>query len=175
MRYYGGYGPPGRIGKARSLEDRFRDNVQEHGPIPAYAPYLGCCYQWAGYTINGYGVLGYRYKKLYVHRLVWEWNFGPIPDGVEIDHRCRNRLCVRPDHLRLVTPKQNVENHGGPNRANTSGFRGAQRTRSGKWQARVVHNGKVYVSGTVTTAAEAGEIARLMRIELHTHNDLDRV
>ena len=98
---YGTYGPPGRYGRAASLEERFRDQVQQNGPIPAHAPYLGCCYLWTGATVTGYGVIGYRYKKLYVHRYVWEREYGPIPIGKRVGQLCLNRLCVRPDHLQL--------------------------------------------------------------------------
>jgi hypothetical protein len=42
-----------------------------------------------------------------VHRYCWELEVGPIPDGMEIDHQCRNRACCNIDHLRVVTPKVN--------------------------------------------------------------------
>lgn len=47
-------------------------------------------------------------KTVLVHCYVWERLVGPIPDGMVIDHQCRNRACCNIDHLRVVTPKQNV-------------------------------------------------------------------
>lgn len=47
-------------------------------------------------------------ERDYAHRLVWEYVWGPIPDGLVIDHLCRNRACIRPDHLEPVTRGENV-------------------------------------------------------------------
>lgn len=44
----------------------------------------------------------------YVHRYLYEQYYGPIPDGMELDHLCRNRACVRPDHMEPVTHAENV-------------------------------------------------------------------
>lgn len=70
----------------------------------------GCCWLWQGTIKNdsGYGVIGIDYKKYYVHRLVYEALVGPIPDGMHIDHICRIRHCVNPDHLEPVTLAENV-------------------------------------------------------------------
>jgi len=108
------------------------------------------------------------------HRYAYERANGPIPDGLVIDHKCHNILCCEASHLRLATTKQNMEHRAGPNRNNkSSGVRGVVKHGSG-WKARVMHNGKTIHCGTYRTipAAEAAVIA--MRIELFTHNLIDR-
>ncbi len=47
-----------------------------------------------------------RYKN--AHRAVYEWLVGPIPDGLQIDHLCRNPGCINPSHMEPVTPRENV-------------------------------------------------------------------
>lgn len=68
----------------------------------------GSCRTWTGTrTANGYGVMRVLRHRLYVHRLAYTLACGPIPDGLEVDHLCRNRLCVNPDHLQPVTTREN--------------------------------------------------------------------
>ncbi len=67
------------------------------------------CWQWTGYVRNsGYAQFSYRGTNHLVHRLMYQMENGPIPDGLVIDHICRNRLCIRPEHLRAVTQSENV-------------------------------------------------------------------
>lgn len=56
------------------------------------------------------------------HRVAWELaNAEEIPAGLYVDHMCRNRRCVNPDHLRVVTPRVNAtENNVGPSAANAA-------------------------------------------------------
>lgn len=68
------------------------------------------CWEWTGATVHGYGAmqLGRRGEgKVYAHRVSWELANGPIPEGLHIDHLCRNRRCVRPAHLEPVTLAEN--------------------------------------------------------------------
>lgn len=62
------------------------------------------CWLWTG-TVSGAGY-GYFSQKR-VHRMAWEMLRGPIPDGLVIDHICRVRLCLNPDHLRVITQIEN--------------------------------------------------------------------
>lgn len=70
-------------------------------PAPPTTP----CVPWTGrIRDDGYGTLGVKMA----HRAVWEDAIGPIPDGLELDHLCRNRACVRLDHLEPVTHQENI-------------------------------------------------------------------
>lgn len=68
---------------------------------------------------NGYGEVLFRGRKMRAHRVAWERVNGPIPDGLVIDHVCRERSCVNPDHLRAVSRRVNaLENSLGPSALN---------------------------------------------------------
>ena len=85
-------------------------------------PYSGCWKWTRGIMPSGYGrdKEPSTHKTRYAHRLVWETIVGPIPKGLVLDHVCRVRNCVNPDHLRVVTPRENVLADGSlaPTKAN---------------------------------------------------------
>lgn len=68
------------------------------------------CWLWTG-AINrhGYGqFLLSDGKRRAAHRVVYEVMVGPIPEGLQLDHLCRNRACVNADHLEPVTSRENT-------------------------------------------------------------------
>lgn len=73
------------------------------------------CWLWMGrLDISGYGVVERSYKVLKAHRVMWLESGRSIPEGMVLDHMCRVRSCVNPDHLRVVTTRQNsLENSRG--------------------------------------------------------------
>lgn len=90
----------------RDWTDRFLDKIRDGE---------GGCWEWTGHIKpNGYGQVRVGNRKHNVHRLAYEVLVGPIPPGLVIDHLCRNRRCLRPDHLEPVSQRVNVLRGEGP-------------------------------------------------------------
>ena len=74
-----------------------------------YVDVQGDCWIWQReIDRHGYGRVRKQGHNRRAHRLVYELLVGPIPDGMTIDHLCRVRSCVNPDHLEPVTATENV-------------------------------------------------------------------
>ena len=134
------------------------------------------CWIWRTTNGSGYGVIKVSRRMRAAHVVMYELMVGPVPPGMLVDHRCRQRACVRPEHLRLATNKQNLENLSGANRNNaSSGVRGVTWSkRTEKWAASVRHNYTRYNLGYFPSIAEAEAAVIAKRNELFTHNDADR-
>lgn len=67
------------------------------------------CWEWGGpRTTTGYGSFCVDHKSHYSHRVSYEMAKGEIPFSLHIDHLCRNKLCVNPEHLEAVTVQENI-------------------------------------------------------------------
>jgi len=78
------------------------------------------CWLWTGADNGtGYGRITVAGKFLLAHRAVYEALRGPIQDGMTIDHLCRIRCCVNPDHLEVVSMKVNILRGFGPTAINS--------------------------------------------------------
>lgn len=158
-----------------SLEKRFWAKVDKNGPVMAH---MGTpCWVWRGTaTLRGYGQIRSPGRRWMTHRLSYLWHYGELPEGKVVDHRCHRPCCVNPEHLRLVTQKENMENRSGPQRGSASGARGVswQEARQ-KWLVRVYSDGKSHFGGRFASLADAEVAAVTLRNKLYTHNDIDRV
>lgn len=132
------------------------------------------CWMWTGTGAkNGdYGYFRMNGRMLMAHRFACDLTGNQLGEMLA-DHICHNPPCVNPAHLRPTTPKQNVENRLGAQRNNKIGVRGVHKM-GNKFRAYVWNKGKHIHLGLFTTIEEAGEVARLKRLELFTHNDADR-
>lgn len=69
----------------------------------------GCLIYNGCKTPNGYGHVRDGNKMKMAHRVTFEYHNGPVPEGMELDHKCRNRPCVNHEHLEVVTHQINVQ------------------------------------------------------------------
>lgn len=73
-------------------------------------PESGCLIWLGALGPGGYGSISFKSRKTsqVAHKFVYEFVKGPVPEGLELDHKCRVRSCVNPDHLEPVTRKENM-------------------------------------------------------------------
>lgn len=95
----------------RPLADRFWEKVNKNGPVPAHRPELGPCWLFTGTAI---GREGFRYGRFWTgetmeaaHRVSYEMEYGPLPEGMHACHHCDTPRCIRPSHLFAGTRSDN--------------------------------------------------------------------
>lgn len=78
------------------------------------------CWEWIGALIpDGYGMILWNGRRQLAHRVALEIRNGvEVPQDMTVDHLCRNRACVNPEHLEIVTMTVNVLRGTGPTAVN---------------------------------------------------------
>lgn len=91
-----------------------------HDPVARFwnkVDATGDCWVWtAGRDAKGYGRVRWNGENRLAYRVAWQLLVGPVPDGLQIDHLCRNPACCNPAHLEPVTMQENIR-RGKPNNA----------------------------------------------------------
>lgn len=99
---------------AEPLASRLRRRISKNSAVSASG-----CWEWRkSVDSDGYGRTdlskGALRRTCQAHRVSYAVYRGPIPDGLTIDHLCRNRRCVNPDHLEAVSGRENTLRGDGP-------------------------------------------------------------
>lgn len=99
--------------RPRPLMERFMGHVHPE-------PNSGC-WLWSGAVSGGYGTYTWmddgRKVTSLAHRFSYEKHGRAIPEDLQIDHLCRNKLCVNPDHMEPVTARENMLRSSSPAKA----------------------------------------------------------
>lgn len=137
----------------------------------------GDCWLWTGSTwSSNYGQFRFEGRMWSAHRVAWVLTGRDLPERMQLDHRDHcSTLCVRPDHLRLATAKQNQENKKGAYKNSKSGVRGVVWLGGRRrFRVKVTSDGNEILGGYFKTLDEAQAAAIVLRNSTFTFNDRDR-
>lgn len=161
-KHYARFKRTGTTDRKGTVAERFWECVDKSGD----------CWLWtAALKGDGYGSLLHNGSIKTAHRVAYELTHGPIPDGLDLDHMCHNKRCVRPEHLRPVTHGQNMQNRKGANRNSKSGIRGVSWISAARrWKVDVGFQKNHYHGGYFTNIEDAERAAHELRDKLFTHH-----
>ncbi|MFI8200058.1 HNH endonuclease signature motif containing protein [Streptomyces sp. NPDC085942] len=139
---------------------RYWSRVRFDGPLPLVRGVTGRCHEWTGSRNDqGYGTFWHD-RTVKAHRYAYRLAGLPLPADLDVDHRCRNRACVRPSHLRAVTHRVNIlasTNHVARRAAQVACHRGHPfdaantiRARNGTRKCRACKNAAARAARTTT-------------------------
>jgi hypothetical protein len=137
----------------------------------------GECWEWTAFKDrDGYGKFPHGFPgQQYAHRIAYFLLVGPIETGTQIDHKCHNRGCVNPSHLRPATNQENGQNLRGARRTSKSGELGVcWRADAQKWHVTVKHDGHSRHVGYYSDIEEAKAASAAARAALFTHFQPDQ-
>lgn len=99
------------MGRGKDFKPRKKKYNHIDDLLDTYVPerITDTCWIWIGHqNDHGYGRGNFNGRQTQAHRLIYEVLVGDVPLGLELDHLCRNRLCVNPAHMEPVTHQENV-------------------------------------------------------------------
>ena len=135
-----------------SLEDRFWSKVNKNKS----------CWEWIGAKFSsGYGVIRVSGKSKRSHRVSYELNVGPIPEGMSVLHKCDNPVCVNPVHLFVGTQQDNMKDRGDKGRTAKGEDSGVS-----KLTRKQVDKIRDEYKNTKTTHAELGKKYNICRSQI---------
>lgn len=124
------------------------------------------CLVWTGSTTGkGYGRFSFGGESKSVHRYAWEQENGPIPEGMQVDHVCWNKLCANTSHLRLAENSENKSYMPGATSRSRTGVRNVSRAK-GRYQAAVQRGSDRRYGGSFKTLDAASAAAQKLRTEM---------
>ncbi len=101
--------PRCECGCGRVAKKRFAHGHHRRKSLAPFIVAENGCWLWQRTTTHGYGHKPVNGRYVRAHRWAYELLVGPIPEGLELDHLCRDRACINPAHLEPVTRRENAK------------------------------------------------------------------